>query len=194
MRAWEMALRRTGLPLRMTEGFNPRVKLSMPMALGLGIASEDEIIEIELDGWCTAEEVRGELESELPPGLLLTELSLLAPGQRGQVAWVEYALRLDDDQGGRLQALLDMQAVVVDRVREGSRQPLDIRPYLMEVRREATEVWRVRLRVTPRGTARPDEVLRAIGIEGPAVLALLTKLRTELETPPPPCSRPAFRR
>ncbi len=194
MRAWEMALRRSGLPLRMTEGFNPRVKLSMPMALGLGIASEDEIIEIELDGWCTAEEVRGKLEPELPPGIALTDLSLLAPGQRGQVAWVEYALRLDDEAGGRLRALLDQPAVTVDRVREGSRQPLDIRPYLLEVRREAPEDWRVRLRVTPRGTARPDEVLRAIGIEGPGVLARVTKLKTELEAPPPPGGRPAFRR
>ena len=181
MRAWEMALRRSGLPVRMTEGYNPRIRLSMPMALGLGIASEDEILEIELEGWTPAEEIRGKLAPQLPPGIELRDLDLLPPGQRGQVDWVEYSAPLPDADGERLRALLDLPSVEVERVREESRQKIDIRPYLLEVRREAEGDWRLRLKVTPQGTARPDETLRAIGLSAPSVAGLLTKVRTELK-------------
>ena len=181
MRAWEMALRRSGLPLRHTEGFNPRIRLSMPLALGLGIASEDEILEIDLDGWTPAEELKGRLAPQLSPGLELIDLDLVAPGQKGQVAWVEYAARISDAEGARLEALLDQQAVMVERVKEEERKRLDIRPYLLSVRREGDGDWRIRLKVTPAGTARPDEPLKAIGIEGPQVTGLLTKMKTEME-------------
>lgn len=185
MRAWEMALRRSALPVRMSEGFNPRVKLSMPMALGLGIASRDEVVEIELDGWTPADEVRGRLAPELPPGIILNDLQLVPAGQRGQVAWVEYLLRVAPETGRRLEALMDAAEVPVERIREESRQRIDIRPHLLEIA-PAPDGWRVRIRVTPQGTARPDEVLRAVGMEGPQVAGLIEKTRTELEVPPPP--------
>ena len=37
MRLFERALRRSGLPLRMTEGYNPHPVIAFPTALGLGI-------------------------------------------------------------------------------------------------------------------------------------------------------------
>ena len=183
MHAWEMALRRSGLPLRMTEGYNPRIKLSMPLALGLGIASEDEILEVELEGWSPAEEIHEKLARQLPPGVALRELEPAPPGQRGQVDWVEYSARLSDEEGLRLLALLDQPSGSVERVREEERRQIDIRPYLLEVRQEGPADWRFRLKVTPKGTARPDEVLRAIGVAGPEAAGRLVKLRTELEAP-----------
>ena len=48
MRTFERALRRTGLPLRMSEGFNPRPRLSFPAALPVGIEGLNEIMEFDL--------------------------------------------------------------------------------------------------------------------------------------------------
>ena len=48
MRLFERALRRTGLPLRMTEGYNPHPIISFPTALGLGIESLDEVLEFDV--------------------------------------------------------------------------------------------------------------------------------------------------
>lgn len=178
MRAWEMALRRSGLPVKMTEGFNPRIRLSMPLALGLGIASEDEILEIELEGWTPAEEIRTRLAPQLPPGIALLDLELVAPGKRGQVDWVEYSVSIPDDSGERIRKLLDQPSVQVERIREDSRQVIEIRPYLLSVAKAEGGDWRFRIRVTPQGTARPDEVLRAGGVAEPG---MITKTRTELE-------------
>ncbi len=48
VRTVERWLRRAGLPLRRSEGFHPKPKLSFPSALALGIAALDEVMEFEL--------------------------------------------------------------------------------------------------------------------------------------------------
>ena len=48
MRAFQRAVRRAGLPVRLTEGFNPRPRIVFPVALEVGVASLDEVAEIEL--------------------------------------------------------------------------------------------------------------------------------------------------
>ena len=48
MRAFQRAVRRADLPVRLTQGFNPRPRIIFPAALELGIASLDEAAELEL--------------------------------------------------------------------------------------------------------------------------------------------------
>jgi len=64
----EKALRRTGLPIYFTKGFNPHVKISFPFALKLGIEGK-----IEANIYFTEEvspsKVKEKLSAELPQGL-----------------------------------------------------------------------------------------------------------------------------
>ncbi len=64
----EKALRRTGLPIYFTKGFNPHVKISFPFALKLGIEGK-----IEANLYFTEEippsKVKERLSAELPQGL-----------------------------------------------------------------------------------------------------------------------------
>jgi len=48
VRTVERWLRRAGLPLRRSEGFHPKPKLSFSSALALGIAALEEVMEFEL--------------------------------------------------------------------------------------------------------------------------------------------------
>src|SRR3990167_11377873 len=41
MRLLERALRRAELPIKMTQGFNPRLRMSFPLALALGIEGHE---------------------------------------------------------------------------------------------------------------------------------------------------------
>lgn len=47
-RAWERAIRRTGLQLAYTEGFSPRPKMSFGLALPTGAESDAEYLDLEL--------------------------------------------------------------------------------------------------------------------------------------------------
>ena len=45
---WERVLRRAGLPIMYTQGFNTRPRIQLAMPLPLGITSECEILDIAL--------------------------------------------------------------------------------------------------------------------------------------------------
>jgi uncharacterized protein (DUF2344 family) len=49
-RAWERLLRRAGLPLQFSQGYNPRPKLQLAAPLPLGMTSQVEIIDFWLSG------------------------------------------------------------------------------------------------------------------------------------------------
>ena len=72
-RAVERALRRAKLPVAYSEGFNPHMKLSFGPALGVGIASDAEYIDIELASPVNTDEFKSWLSPQLPPGLAFVD-------------------------------------------------------------------------------------------------------------------------
>ncbi|MDR1054015.1 MAG: TIGR03936 family radical SAM-associated protein [Planctomycetaceae bacterium] len=48
LRAFVLLFRRAGLPFAMSGGFHPKIKMSFPSALALGIEGFDEVLELEL--------------------------------------------------------------------------------------------------------------------------------------------------
>ena len=69
MMLFRRAMRRTDFPFFITEGFTPRVKISMPKALKLGIESENEEMFIWLTENVDTEEVKKKLNEQLPDGV-----------------------------------------------------------------------------------------------------------------------------
>jgi radical SAM-linked protein len=48
MRLWQRALRRAGMPLAYSEGFNPHPRISLAAPLPLGVTGEAELMDIVL--------------------------------------------------------------------------------------------------------------------------------------------------
>lgn len=69
MRLFTRAFRRADLPLKFSEGFSPRPKLSIKKALKLGVESEEESASIILTENITPEEFCGRLAAKLPEGI-----------------------------------------------------------------------------------------------------------------------------
>lgn len=74
MRLLMRAFRRSGLPLKMTQGFNPHPKLSMRRALKLGLESDREEAAIVLREEVGLEEFREWLSKQLPEGIHIKEV------------------------------------------------------------------------------------------------------------------------
>jgi radical SAM-linked protein len=74
MALFRRAMRRADLPFVLTEGFTPRVKISMPKALKVGKESDRE----EMSFWLSEEREPGELleklNKELPEGVKVLEI------------------------------------------------------------------------------------------------------------------------
>lgn len=73
MRAVARALRRSGLPVKYSAGFNPHQVLSFASALSVGTTSQGELFDIAMDQPCTTEEFLQKLSREMPPGMELRD-------------------------------------------------------------------------------------------------------------------------
>jgi radical SAM-linked protein len=166
MRLFERALRRTGLELRMTEGYNPHPVLAFPTALGLGIESLDEILEFELTRWTAPKQIEKLLGEQLPEGMTVASVDAFDRKQRSYVSFVEYEASCPGQTEGlveRLQAFLARKECPVERVSDKGSKTVEIRQYVMALESEGETVY-LRVRITDQGTAKPEEVLRASGL------------------------------
>jgi radical SAM-linked protein len=77
---WGRIIRRAGLPLSYSRGFNPAPKLSLSPALPVGAESDCEYLEGEFALPVPAAEVAAKLPAHLPPGIRLLEASGVPPG------------------------------------------------------------------------------------------------------------------
>jgi len=171
IRLWERALRRAGLPLRMSEGFNPRPKMSLVEPRSVGIASEAEILEFELADWVNPDAVLGTLSREVPADIAIDKMDLVRPTDKARPDAVVYVARLQappSDLPERVRRLLERREAPVVRRRPTGPKPLDARPFIRRLEAEAGGV-RMILATGPTGTVRPDEVLRLLEIEPEAI-------------------------
>jgi len=167
LRLFERALRRTGLPLRMTEGYNPHPIIAFPTALGLGIESLDEVMEFELSSWSAPRAIQQQLSAQLPEGIAVTGVDAFARQARSCIDYVEYEASAPGqtrDLGARIGEFLAKKEAAVERKSDKGSKTVEIRQYVMALDHEGDKVF-LRIRVTDAGTARPEEVLRAIGVE-----------------------------
>ncbi len=77
IRAFTRAIRRAGLPIAYSQGFNPHMKISWGNALKVGAASEGEYAELQFEGWVKPREVMEKLGPQMPKGLEIIEANLV---------------------------------------------------------------------------------------------------------------------
>lgn len=74
MRSMTKAIKRSGLKVWYTEGFNPHAYITFPLPLSLGIESESECVDIRVEDGVTAWEVKERLFDQMPEGLDLVSV------------------------------------------------------------------------------------------------------------------------
>ena len=77
MRLFMRSLRRTELPVKITEGFSPHLKLSIKRALKLGVESDNEEATVVLKEPIKLEEFKVRLQEQLPMGIEIKSVNLL---------------------------------------------------------------------------------------------------------------------
>ena len=121
MRLFQRAFKRAGLPLTHTQGFNPRPSVSIALPLSVGVESNCELLDFELEGDKVANRiVRGKLNDFLVPGIRvikvydnmqkLKHLALL-----DTVVTMEYDQGVPADALTRIRELFDREEVLVEK-------------------------------------------------------------------------------
>lgn len=85
LRAFESLFRRAKLPIAVSGGFHPKVKMSFPSALALGFEGLDEVCEITMAESApplSAEEVLADLNRNSVPGLTFLSARILGENEK----------------------------------------------------------------------------------------------------------------
>jgi radical SAM-linked protein len=193
MRAMERIAGRAKLPLRYSQGFNPRPILSLPCPRPVGVATRDDVLILALDASVSPDALLSDLRAHAPEGLSFLDATLLPDGQTSvQPARVEYEAPVEPGRAPVVQrcieALRNKDAWVVERRRKPRRRSkdasprtrgLDVKPMVAEL-----ELRENRLRFTcvphEQKWAKPSEVLHLVGLSQPedAAGVMRTKLHT----------------
>lgn len=165
MKLFERAIRRAEIPVKMSEGFNPRLKISYPSALTVGIEGTDEKLELELYGDMQESECKSRLEKQLPESIKVASAKQVFTKQKSSVKDVTYKVKLKEGEAPdveKIDELLSRDVMYVER--KDKKQPFNIRPSINSISLDLGFI-ELNLKMTPKGMARPEEVLLLLGLK-----------------------------
>ena len=142
------AVRRAELPVKYSAGFHPAPRISFGDALPLGVASESELIDLELTAPCEPTEALERLNRELPEGVRTLKSELWprksdAPANSILAATFRVPLPEDTDEGldERLANFLAQDTVITTRMKKHRATELDLRPWVLDLERQGDQLW-----------------------------------------------------
>jgi radical SAM-linked protein len=169
MSTLEFSMRRARLPVELSEGFNPRPRMSLVAPLPLGYTGEREILEILLSEPLQPEEVRERLNAAVPRGIAVREV-IEVPSEGKSAASkllsASYTVELPrpvEDLGLRLVALLEEPSIEIDEERDRTIRRRNIRPLILTLEAESSSVFSLTAAYEG-GTVRPEQILDLLGI------------------------------
>jgi radical SAM-linked protein len=168
LRTFERLLRRADIPFHRSQGFNPHARIVFALSLPLGVVGRSEIVQIELREPMEPEEVCRRLAAHSPAGLEILEARRVPPKAGVTVTGLWYGVEIPPDSreatAEKITALMGAEEGLVQREKPVRRQ-VNIRPFVKELRLDPVTGWLdIGLHLTPAGTARPEEVLRLLGL------------------------------
>jgi radical SAM-linked protein len=187
-RMWERALRRSRLPVALSQGFNPHPLLSFGLALPTGCESLGEYLDVRLDPLDAVspepalEDLPALLSTLLPEGIVVQAVKPLDMGQNSlqqEVASCDWQLEVravaGEELKERIERVLAAPSLPVQRERKGRQTEDDIRPAILTLAMdpqsgsEQDEIehigrFRASLATHPRGV-RPGDLVVALGTD-----------------------------
>jgi len=161
------AFRRAGYQVALSQGMRPKPVISLAMARAVGVASLDELMTVDLVGEHDPDEVRTRLQATLPRGLEVTSAAPSTGTPRPVSARYRVELDASRDVVERAAArYAEAEAAPVERTSPKRVKIVDPKAFAPTV--EVVDGgFEVEVAIAPEGSARPEEVARALAkLEG----------------------------
>ena len=140
-------LRRAKIDVELTQGFNPRFKISFGPALPLGIAGWQEVLDIYLLKELSNEQIKKKINSFAPVGLKVKEVEPISEQENGlskSLKWANYLIQLGFDGKinrlakeeyysyleGIINHFLNQKNILVEKNTKKGLREVDLRPYI----------------------------------------------------------------
>ena len=184
LRLFARAAVRAGLAVRYSQGFNPHVRMSLPLPRPVAVASDAELLVIELTDPVDPDQTRQRLQEQLPDGIRLTRARILDRGQRCLAAKVRYRVEIPVPNRqaveDRAAALLGPAPIPFRRTdpKTGRIKEVDLRPFIerLDLDDDAIEM---ELHIVGGTTARPAELVALLGLDAHQINHRVRRLEVE---------------
>ena len=140
-RLLQRAFRRAKINLSYSEGFNPHPKMSYGHALALGVESQGEYVDIEIEDDIEVDEFLERINNQLPEGIKFIkgqEIDPKTPSLSSVIVYGEYIFNIDLDTPlskefvkSRVLNFVKSEEIIVTKTnKKGRKVEVDIRPLI----------------------------------------------------------------
>ncbi len=183
MRLWQRVLVRSGLSVRYSQGFNPRIKMSLPLPRSVGVASEVELLLVEVNESLETEGLVELLNTFLPENICAVEAAMVSANIPALPLWAEYTFELTD-QTDRQKLAKNIEGFhtapewIIDRAsrKRHKRRTVDLCESVTKLRCPASgDTFSCRVDIQEQGTARLGELLEALELSATEEIRNITR-------------------
>lgn len=134
LRTMQRAIKRSGLPVWYSQGFNPRIYLNFPLALSLGVVGRCEFMDFAVTEDVDCEKARDALNASMPEGLKI--LSVAEPvHENKEIGFARYRIEFfggePRDTLSALEKMLSADTIEIDKhSKSKGTVRVDIKPHI----------------------------------------------------------------
>ena len=187
MRAMQRALRRSGVPIAFSKGFNPHLLLTFAAPLSVGMSGLREVMEVPLSEAISESEFKEKLRAALPPELPCVAVRAVDdrhPAPMAQLYAASYQMSVKENAEALISAIpsfLEKDSVMALRKTKSGEKLTDIRPMIYDLKALDGETVACTLALCEAATCKPELLLDALakeaGLEArPRVICARTQL------------------
>ena len=176
-RSVQRGLRRSGLPVAYSNGFNPHILITFASALSTGACGKREIMDVTMAEEVSPEEFLEKMNHAMPPEMRLSEARALDqkhPALMASLRAAKYDLLIRDAEQAEqlataIPAMMARETVTAMRKTKTALKECDIKPLIYDLKAEGQHILAT-LTLTEREACKPGMLIEALsreaGIEG----------------------------
>lgn len=144
MRYFQKAIRRAGIPAAYSQGFHPHMQMSFALPLGVGVTTEGDYFDLELDpgqSEIDTEQIKSALQEQMAEGTEIIDVILLPPKAKKAMAAVSaasyrvtvYNVPLEVDCEKLVSVFLEQNEIIIEKKTKKSVRTLDLKPLIYDL-------------------------------------------------------------
>ena len=171
-RFWERVFRRVALPLAYSHGYHPQPRIQFASALPVGVAGDNEMVDIWLTEQVAPEAWMVPIARNLPAGFAiksLSEVPLKLPAMQASLRAAVYRVCWEDvdasELARRVQQVLGAEEILRPRFKKPTKTyDLRSRIFSIDILSEEPGCVRMKLAAGSQANARVSEVIAVLGL------------------------------